>query len=131
MKGKKPRLRIAQSLGAFTRPEQGDISPLYVFFEVANAGRESVEVSRIRIAPKSDDPIHDEPLEGDQDLPHILKPGDAARFWMRARPLAQRLEDAGYGGQPRLRLMVEDRLGNTHEKHFVFRADEYLRLKDE
>jgi len=27
--------------------------------------------------------------------------------------------------------MVEDRLGNTHEKHFVFRADEYLRLKDE
>ena len=128
---KKPRLRLAQSLGAFTRPEQGDISPLYVFFEVENADRETIEVSRVHVTPKDGDPVQVELLEGDRDLPHILEPGDTARYWTQTRPLARILADAGYGGRPRLRLVVEDGLGNTHEKRFAFRVDEYLRLRDE
>ena len=128
---RKPRLKLTQSLGAFTRPGQGDISPLYVFFEITNAGREGVEVSRIYVAPKGGNPAHDEPLEGEGVLPLALEPGSTARFWTRARTLARSHEEAGHGGRPRLRLVVEDGLGNIHEKRFVFRADEYLRLKDE
>ena len=37
----------------------------------------------------------------------------------------------GIGGMPRVSLVVEDALGNRHEKTFRFRVDEYLRLKDE
>jgi len=128
---RKPRLSLAWSLGAFTRPEQGDISPLYVFFEVTNAGRQSVEVSRLYVSPKGAGPAHDEPLEGERSLPLTLEPGDTARFWTQARTLAQNLENAGHGERPRLRLVAEDGLGNVHEKRFVFRADEYLRLQDE
>ncbi len=127
----KPRLKLAQSLGAFTRPEQGDISPLYVFFEVTNAGRESAKVTRIYASPKGGGPAHDEPLEGDQSPPLTMEPGDTVRFWTRARTLARSLEEAGHTGRPRLRLVVEDELGNVHEKRFTFRVDEYARLRDE
>jgi len=127
----KPRLKLAQSLGAFTRPEQGDISPLYVFFEVTNAGYESAKVVRIYASPKSDGPAHDEPLEGDQSPPLTLEPGDTVRVWTRARTLARNLEEAGHTGRPRLRLVVEDESGNVHEKRFTFRVDEYARLRDE
>lgn len=69
------------------------------------------------------------PFEG--DLPYTLRPGDALRFWMRAKTLARVLKEAGYGGRPRVKLVVEDGLGNYHEEGFRFRVEEYQRLKDE
>lgn len=129
--GGKPHLKIGHSLGAFARPAQGDISPLYVFFEVSNAGREAVEIRGLRVAPKGGESVYGGPFEGDHDLPYTLSPGEAARFWIRAKALAKRLEDAGHGGRPRVRLVVEDNLGNSHERSFRFRVDDYLRLKDE
>lgn len=131
MGNKKPRLRLAQSLGAFTRPEQGDISPLYVFFDIVNESRESVEISKVYVTPQDGVPVHDESLQGGQGLPCVLEPGESIRFWTQARPLAQILEQAGHGGRPHLRLVVEDGLGNTHEKRFAFRVSEYASLQDE
>lgn len=129
--GGKPHLKIGHSLGAFARPARGDISPLYVFFEASNAGREAVEVRGLHVAPKGGEPVYGGPFEGDQDLPYTLGPGEAARFWMRAKALAKSLEDAGHGGRPWVKLVIEDGLGNSHEKSFRFRVDDYLRLKDE
>ena len=128
---KGPRLKLAQSLGAFTRPDQGDISPLYVFLDVENEGRESIEIARIQISTKDGFPAHPEPLEGERSLPIMLEPGGSIRVWTRAKPMAQTLDRAGYVGKPRLCLVVEDGAGNLYEKRFAFRAEEYLRLKDE
>lgn len=41
------------------------------------------------------------------------------------------MKDAGYGGTPKMKLLVEDGDGNEHSKTFKLRVDEYLELKDE
>ncbi len=126
------RLRLAQSLGAFPRPEQGDISPLYVFFDVENAGREDAGISRLYVTPKgARRPAYEGPFETDKTLPCTLGPGETARFWMRAKALAGALKEAGQGGRPRVDLVVEDALGDAHKTGFRFRVDDYLLLKDE
>lgn len=126
------RLRLAQSLGAFRLPEEGDISPLYVFFDVENAGREDVEIARFYVAPKGDPrPVYEGPFETQWTLPGTLRPGEKARFWIRAKTLARALKDAGYGGRPRVELAAEDDSGDVHRTAFKFRVDEYLALKDE
>ena len=127
----RPRLGIGQSLGAFAGPD-GDISPLHVFFEVGNEGRQDVEIRRLYVRPKGDErAAYEGPFEGDQALPFVLAPREKVRFWTRAKPLAASLAGAGFGGRPLVYLVVEDTLGNRHEKAFGFRVDEYLRLKDE
>lgn len=126
------RLRLAQSLGAFTRPEERDISPLYVFFDVHNAGQDAVEISRLYVAPRGEaHPAYEGAFEGDLAPPDTLAPGESARFYVRAKTLARALEDAGYGGRPRVDLIVEDDSGDAHKTTFRFRVDEYLSLKDE
>jgi hypothetical protein len=125
-------VRLGQSLGAFTRPEERDISPLYVFFDVRNDGETGVEVSHLYVAPKGDErPAYEGPFEGDHTLPCSLGPGESARFWVRAKVLARALQDVGYGGRPRVDLVVEDASGDAHRTGFRFRVDEYLSLKDE
>lgn len=130
-KGRGSRLKLGQSLGAFTSPD-GDISPLYVFFEVTNAGDEEIEVSHVRIGLKGGEALDlEELLEGESQPPFTLGAGESVRLQARAKDLARELRDAGYGGSPRVRLLVEDFEGNLQEKRFRFRVDEYLRLKDE
>lgn len=131
MVGGKPGLRLSQSLGAFAGPG-GDISPLHVFFEVANTGKEEVEISRVYVSAKGDPrPVYEGPFGGDHALPFTLTPGESSRFHAQARLLAGKLKEAGYGGRPRVSLVVEDASGNRSETAFRFRVDEYLRLKDE
>ncbi len=130
-----PRLELGQSLGAFARPT-GDISSLFVFFEVANTGEEAASVAAVRVSPKGDPGtvLADAPdgsLEGKLHLPNTLAPGEAARFRVLAKTLAGRARDAGHGGRPRLEVIVEEADGTVHRKRFRFRVDEYLRLKDE
>ena len=126
----KPRLKIDQALGAFPRPEQGDISPLYTFFEITNISPDNAEVSRLHVTPTgAEKAAYDGNFEGDQELPCTLQPGEKARFWVRARTLANALKEAGYPGRPRVRFVVGDGSGNSHEKSFKFRVDEYLRLE--
>ena len=128
----RPRLRIAQSLGAFTLPKESDISPLFVFFEMANLGQDDVEICRLYVTPKGyRRAVFEGPREGDRGLPCTLGPGEAIRFWVRAKTLAKGLKEAGCGGRPRVKLVAEDGVGNGHEKDFGFRVDEYLWLKDE
>ena len=122
-------LRLSQALGAFAGPD-GSISPLHVFFEVANTGAEEVEVARVYVAAKGG-PVHEGGFGGDHALPLTLAPGASARFHTRARALAGDLKEAGYAGRPRVRLVVEDARGNRRERSFRFRVDDYLRLKDE
>lgn len=124
-------LRLSHSLGAFAGHE-GDISPLHVFFEVTNVGKDEVEVSRIYVSAKGESrPVREEGFGGDHALPVTLAPGEPARFHTRAKALAGDLKNAGHEGRPRVRFVVEDASGNLHEKTFKFRVDEYLRLKDE
>lgn len=126
-----PRLDLGQALGAFPRPG-GDISPLFVLFEVTNSGEEDANLSRLYVTPTKDrTAVFADAPEGDQTLPCVLRPGESARFWVRARTLAGALEESGHGGRPRLRLVAEDGSGAVHEKGFRFRVEEYLRLKDE
>lgn len=125
------RLRLSQALGAFTRPEERDISPLYVFFDVYNAGDNGVRISRLYVTSGGGEPVFEGAFEGDHALPFTLNPGESARFYVRAKTLARSLKDAGYDGRPRVRLVVEDETGDTHETAFRFRVDEYLSLKDE
>jgi hypothetical protein len=126
------RLRLAQSLGAFPLPEEGDISPLYVFFDVENVGRGDVGISRLYVVARgAPGPIYGGPFETDSALPGTLRPGETSRFWVRAKTLAAALNEAGYGGRPRVELAVEDQVGNLHRTAFKFRVDEYLQLKDE
>jgi hypothetical protein len=124
-----PNLRLSQSLGAFAGPE-GEISPLHVFFGVTNEGSEPVEVAKVHVAAKGE-PVFEGPFAGDHALPFVLAPGETSRFHARAKALAKNLADAGHGGRPRVSLVVQDPSGNRSEKAFVFRVDEYLRLKDE
>lgn len=127
------RLRLSQSLGAFHLPDENDISPLYVFFEVENAGRDAVRISRLYVAPKGDSaPLYEGPFEASgASLPGTLPAGEAARLWVRAKVLAKASKDSGYGGRTRLRLVAEVESGDLHETTFGFRTDEYLALKDE
>jgi hypothetical protein len=126
-----PDLRLSQSLGAFA-DAGGNISPLHVFFEATNAGSEEVEVVRVYVAAKGDArPVYEGPFGGDHALPFALAPGESSRFHARAKALAGELKEAGHGGRPRVRLVVEDAAGNRREKAFRFRVDEYLELKDE
>ncbi len=124
-------MKLGHSLGAFTRPGQGDISPLFVFFEVSNEGRDGAEIRSLRVSLRGGEPVHEGPFEGERDLPCTLGPGETVRFWVRAKTLANSLKDAGHGGRPRVRLVAEDGLGNSHERSFRFRVDDYLRLEDE
>ena len=126
-----PDLHLSQSLGAFAGPG-GDISPLHVFFEAANAGSEEVEVARVFVAARGHArPAYEGPFGGDHTLPFTLAPGESSRFHVRAKALAGTLKRAGHGGRPRVRLVVEDASGNRREKPFRFRVDEYLKLKDD
>ncbi len=128
----RPRLEISQSLGAFARPGGEGISPLYVFFEVTNKGTQPAEISHHHVAARKDPrPVYDGPFDGDDALPYRLDPGQSVRFWTRAKSLAGALKRAGHDGRPRIRFVAEDSSGNTHEKTFRFRVDDYLRLKDE
>jgi hypothetical protein len=126
-----PGLRLSQSLGAFAGPG-GDISPLHVFFEVTNADSEEVDIVRVYVAAKGDTrPVYEGPFGGDHALPSTLAPGESSRFHARAKALAGDLKEAGHGGRPRVRLVVEDAHGGRSERAFTFRVDEYLELKDE
>ena len=130
-RGEKPRLRLAQSLGAFPRPG-GDISPLFVFFTVSNAGEGDATVARLYVEPKDGCPLSGvNLLGGEGELPHAVAPGETARFQVRARELARVLKNEGHGGRPRVKLVVVDASGARHEHRFRFRVDEYLALKDE
>lgn len=131
LKGDGPRLVLSQSLGAFGRPGE-QISPLYVFFEVANDGERTVEMTRIYVGVKGEaGPVYEGPFEKDSELPGALASGESARFWTRAKALAASLKRAGHDGRPRARFVVEDAEGNLNEKIFRFRVDEYLELRDE
>jgi hypothetical protein len=124
-----PRLELSQALGAFGRPGEG-ISPLYVFFDVTNTGTREAEITRVYVGVKGE-PVYDGPFERDSELPGTLAPGESMKVWARAKALAGGLKQAGYGGRPRARLVVEDAGGNSSEKAFRFRVDDYLRLEDE
>lgn len=126
---RKPRLKLGHSLGAFTKPD-GDISPLFVFFEAANAEDRAISISRIYLSPKSGRALPVEP-DGDSSVPLSLEPGESARFRVRAKTLARALKEHGHGDRPRVVLTVEDGSGNKYRKTFKFRADEYLALQDE
>ena len=115
-------------MGAFPRPG-GDISPLYVIFELANEGEEAIPLSRAYVTRKG--VVFAEGLEGERALPMALEPGGSFRLWTRARGLAQRLSEAGHGATPRLAFVVEDATGRAYQKSFRFRAGEYLSLEDE
>lgn len=129
---RRSRLELGQSLGAFHSPDHEDISPLYVFFEVANRGDEAVGLSRLYVTPKGERrPMAERETEGERALPLSLAAGESVRFWVRAKTLAKRLEEAGHGGRPRVVLVAEDGGGSEHELRFRFRVDEYLSLKDE
>jgi hypothetical protein len=126
-----PGLRLSQSLGAFAGPG-GDISPLHVFFEVSNTGKEVVEISRVYVSAKGvPAPIYEGPFGADLPLPLNLAPGESVRFHARAKALAGGLKDAGYGGRPRVLFVVESADGGRSDEAFGFRVDEYLNLKDE
>lgn len=126
-----PRLELSQALGAFGRPGEG-ISPLYVFFDVTNTGAREAEITRVYVGVKGEPrPVYDGPFEKDSELPGTLAPGESMKVWTRAKALAGGLKQAGYGGRPRARLVVEDADGNRSEKAFRFRVDDYLELKDE
>lgn len=126
-----PDLRLSQSLGAFAAPG-GDISPLHVFFEVTNTGSEGVEIARVYVsAGGGSRPVYEGPFGGDHALPFTLGPGESSRFHARAKAVAGHLKEAGHGGRPRVRIVVEDGSGNRAEKAFTLRVDEYLELQDE
>lgn len=130
-----PRLELGQSLGAFARPD-GGISPLFVFFEVANVGEEAASVAAVRVSRKGDpDTVladaRDGSLEGDLSFPHTLAPGESARFRVPAKILAHKVRAAGCGGRPKLKVIVQEAGGTVYGESFRFRVEEYLRLKDE
>jgi hypothetical protein len=105
---------------------------LYVIFEVANEGREEIELSRAYVTLRGDrQAVLVEDLEGERTPPTTLAPHDSLRLWRRARELAGRLDAAGHGGTPRLVFVVEDGAGRSYEHSFRFRARQYLDLRDE
>lgn len=126
----RPRLKVDQSLGAFPRAG-GDISPLFVIFRTENRGPEEVEVTGLSIELAGGRRLDlANSLGGERELPCQLQPGEAAAFWTGGRGLAESLAHEGYGGRPRLNLLVSDTLGGEHRKSFRFRMDEYLDLED-
>ncbi len=128
----KPRLKLVQWLGAFPRPTTSDISPLFVFFTVANAGETEATIAELWVEPRGGSLMAIQGMEGERDLPCTLAPGQETRFWVRAKGLARALDEGGYGGRrPKVKLVVVDSLGDRHEKRFGFRVDQYLALKDE
>jgi hypothetical protein len=126
----KPQLELAQSLGAFPRPG-GDISPLFIFFTVANVGESDTTIAELRVESKGGSPVPFGKLKGEKYLPYTLTSGEETRFWVRAKELARALKDEGYNGRPRVKLVVVGASGDRYEKRFRFRVDEYLELKDE
>ena len=124
----KPRLKLAQSLGAFAEP--GGVSPLFVFFFATNAGETDVELRAAYLEPKGGERLDLAGLLG-EGLPRTLVPGEEVRLQVRAKRLAGLLDERGYGGRPKVKLVIEDGLGNLHDHGFRFRVHEYLRLKDE
>ena len=122
------RLKLAQSLGAFAEP--GGVSPLYVFFFATNTGETDVELRAAYVEPEGGERLDLAGLLG-EGLPHTLSPGEEIRLQARAKGLAGLLKERGYGGRPKVKLVVEDALGNLYDERFRFRVDEYLRLKDE
>ncbi|MGH3146454.1 MAG: hypothetical protein ACRDTR_11705 [Rubrobacter sp.] len=130
-RGYGPRLKLDWSLGAFADRETGDISPLFVFFDARNTGSIEAELVHLSVEVKGRRLDLTDHLGGERDLPCKLAPGEATRFWLRARDLANKLKDEGQTGGPRVKLVVEDKLGNEYAKRFRFRVDQYLLLKDE
>ena len=131
-RGPSSRLKLQWSLGAYADRRTGDISPLYVFFDVRNEGKTEAEVVRLLVELEGGgrlDLAGD--LAGEQGLPCVLEPGGTARFPVRAKTLAARIRDLGGTGRPRVSLIAQDALGDDHAKRFRFRVDEYLALKDE
>lgn len=124
-----PGVRLG-ALGAFADRRTGGISPLYVTFEVRNAGETGAEIIRLCVELKGGSRLD---LAGDLqgDLPHALAPGEAIQFRVRAKALAARIREGGQTGTPRVKLVVEDARGEVHTKRFRLRVDEYLHLKDE
>lgn len=127
--GRGSGLELSQSLGAFPLPG-GGISPLHVVFTVTNAGRGATSLDRAYVTAESDGAPTVPLPEGDRALPATLGPGETAKLWLRAKPLARSMKEAGIGGRPRLRFVVEGDSG-VHGLTFGFKVDEYLRLKDE
>jgi hypothetical protein len=126
-----PRIELALALGAFPRPG-GDISPLFVLFEVTNAGETDATISRLYVTPRGErTAVFADAPDGDRPLPCVLRPGESARFRVRAKALANDLKRSGHGGRPRLRLVVEDGTGGVYERGFVLRVDDYLDLQDD
>ena len=126
-----PRLELGQSLGAFPRPG-GDISPLFVLFDVANTGEKEVEVTHLYVrAGKDFNRSLNENLGGERTLPGVLTAGERVKFWFRAKELAGSLKNGGYGGRPKVQLVVVDASGREYIKNFRFRVDDYLALKDD
>lgn len=122
-------LTLRQNLGAYRKPD-GDVSPLYVFFDVENPGPESATVTAVRVSPKGEPiPLASEDLEG--DLPARLAPGESVRFRVRAKALARAAQEAGHTGRPKLTFVATDAQDAEHRHGFRLRVDEYLELKDE
>ncbi len=97
-----------------------------------NAGETEAEVVRLFVELKGGrrlDLAGD--LEGEGTLPSVVAPGETVRFHVRAKTLAAKIRDEGQTGRPRVKVIVEDALGDDHAKRFRFRVDEYLLLKDE
>ena len=130
--GPATRLRLGWSLGAYADRRTGDVSPLYVFFDVRNAGETGAELVRLHVELKGGRRLDLAGIvEGEQGPPSVLAPGETARFPVRAKALAARIRDEGQSGRPRVKLIAEDTSGKVHAKRFRFRVDEYLALKDE
>ncbi|ABG05260.1 hypothetical protein Rxyl_2332 [Rubrobacter xylanophilus DSM 9941] len=121
-------LALSWSPGAYSGPGE-ELSPLYAFFEVANEGREPVELVRLYLAPEGEGPLGGAEPEG--PLPLRLAPGESAAFRVRAGRLARALAASGHRGRPRVRLVAVDGRGREHALRFRYRVDEYLSLRDE
>lgn len=124
----KPRLKLSQSLGAFAEP--GGPSPLFVFLFATNVGETDIELRAAYVEPKGGERLDLAGLLG-EGLPRTLGPGEEVRLQVRAKGLAGLLKERGYGGRPKVKLVVEDASGNTYDEEFRVRVDEYLQLKDE
>jgi hypothetical protein len=127
-----PRLRLEQSLGAFP-VGKGDISPLYVIFDLSNMGGTAVVAERVYVRAGRHTILDlTSELGGDDGgPPREIPPGGAAKLWLRAKGLAARLQESSHTGTPKLKLLVVDSEGGEHTTTFRLRVDEYLQLKDE
>lgn len=122
-------MKLAQNLGAYPLPN-GDVSPLYVFFEVENVGAEEIKISSVRVSPKGKDaPLAEGEIKG--DVPVRLAPKESVRFEVRAKTLAGAAKNAGHAGTPKLEFVAADGEGREHRHPFTLRVDEYLSLKGE